>query len=522
MKWTFRLNGEAVTLKRVDGVVAVKPSERLRAKESRARLTERFGAVAKDDSQGLKFGIDLPARPRRIFERAGWLFVMPRPSVERAALMHTGTRGAQAVRHVFIDDDGRLLVERSLLTVQLDPEFSSAQAERRLLRDGLTVVRRLSFATNTFIARLPDKASPPEVIAALQSTSDYVFAEPSFLQVITGRARPTDPEYAKQWQFADPQAGISAEAAWDITRGRGQQRPVRIAVIDNGMDINHPDLKGAVTGGGYFKEVGDGDADYVPFKPGMVSFPRGQNSHGTFCMGMAGARWNNGNCGCGIAPEADLFAVACLHDAVGTQATLARAVAVAADPRHEVANAPANSGADVITCSLGPDSPNWQMETVLRQAITFAAERGRAGLGVPIFWAVSNHDVPISGDKVCSHRDVIAVGSSTRANSSDGTAHGPKLELLAPGRNVLSLTTANNCGTKTGTSYAAPLAAGVAALVLSVHPSWRRDQVRARLRECCDKIGSPEVVYHPNGHNDKYGYGRINAAAAVRGCPPIS
>ena len=59
------------------------------------------------------------------------------------------------------------------------------------------------------------------------------------------------------------------------------------------------------------------------------------NEHGTFCAGMVGARHNNNVGGCGAAPESELMLVACLTDQVGTQTTLARAVAYAADPSTE-------------------------------------------------------------------------------------------------------------------------------------------------------------------------------------------
>jgi thermitase len=285
---------------------------------------------------------------------------------------------------------------------------------------------------------------------------------------------------------------------------------VRVAVIDNGMQVGHPDLKAGVVAGGYFKSDGAGGATFVKLKMGRP-FPAGD--HGTFCLGMAGARMDNGKGGCGSAPEADLIPVGCLGDQIGTQTTLARAVAYAADPTTEDPAAPAGSGAHVLACSLGPNGADWDLTSVLDLALRTVAANGRGGLGLPIFWAVSNGTYEVARDEVCSHEDVIGVGRSNRLDLEDGSAYGPKLEFLAPGAEVFSTLQRNRYGVDTGTSYACPLAAGVAALVLARFPNWTRDQVRQRLRDTCDKIGG---VTYTAGRHDEYGHGRLNADAATQ------
>jgi thermitase len=168
----------------------------------------------------------------------------------------------------------------------------------------------------------------------------------------------------------------------------------------------------------------------------------------------------------------------------------------------------------VIACSLGPNGADWDLTSVLDLAIRFAANQGRGGLGTPIFWAVSNGFFDIARDEVSSHPDVIGVGRSDRNDVADGSAFGPKLEFLAPGAEVYSTTSGSRYDFGTGTSYAAPLAAGVGALVLARYPNWTAQQVRKRLSDTCDKVGG--VPYDANGHHDNYGAGRINAARAVQ------
>ena len=210
-----------------------------------------------------------------------------------------------------------------------------------------------------------------------------------------------------------------------------------------------------------------------------------------------------------------MILIACLIDQTGTQETLARAIAYAADPSLEDNTASAADGADIIACSLGPNGADWPMQTVLRDAITNAAQSGRGGNGTPIFWAVSNGEFDVGLDEVSSHPDVIAVGRSNRMDLEDGSAFGPELDFLAPGANVYSTEQGGGYGPDTGTSYAAPAAAGVGALVLAQNPNFTGAEVRDRLRDTCDKIGPDPYDDGGNGRNDRYGFGRINADAAV-------
>jgi hypothetical protein len=290
-----------------------------------------------------------------------------------------------------------------------------------------------------------------------------------------------------------------------MTRGAG----VRLAVVDNGFDVDHPDLAAAVVAqSGFFQMDGGGN---VNFTQGLVGYPDG--NHGTFCAGMPIARANNTQGGCGVANQAEFLAVACLVDQTGTQATLARAIAYAADPTQEVAGADPNDGAEVISCSLGPNGADWDMTQTLQDAIDFAVTNGRGGLGTPIFWAVSNGNFQIQFDEVCAYGNTIAVGRSTRNDLEDNSAFGPELDFLATGVDVRSTQSGGGYGNGTGTSYAAPVAAGVGALVLAVNPDLTWQQVRQAIRDTCDKIGG--VVYDANGRNDDYGFGRVNAARAV-------
>jgi thermitase len=514
MKFTFRLRGKPVTVAAIETLAAVRPTEKLRSSLTKSRLVARFGGAAPDDAAGGKAGLVLPARNRRLFEAAGWTFVEASRPVSDAAIERTAIEGAEAVRRVYLGRSGTL-IGTGLVTLGVEPGRPESEVRDRLKADGLRLVRRLRFVEGVYEARITSRRPELDVVQELQERAAYRFIEPVFLEAMTGRWTPSDPHFGDQWQHANDGsnggvagADIHSVPAWDLARGAG----VRIAVVDNGFQVTHPDLKDGVIRGGFFESDNTGTATFRPWKPGQAGFPNG--FHGTFCLGMAGARANNGKGGCGSAPEADLIPIACFPDQIGTQETLASAIGYAADPSSLDAKARAADGAHVIACSLGPNGADWDMSSVLDLVIQRAAGTGRGGLGIPIFWAATNGPFDIASDEVCSHPDVLAISRSNRNDLEDGAGFGPKLEFLAPGVEVFSTQSGGRYGTSTGCSFAAPLAAGVAALILQRHPDWTRDQVRDRLRSSCDKVGG--VAYGADGRHDEYGFGRLNAEAAVQ------
>src|SRR6266478_2453019 len=102
MKYTFKLRGKDVTIAAMDPLVALQPAQDLRGVLDPDKLIERFGAAPEDDTRGGMGILVLPARNRKLFEEAGWLFVEGSEAVVKAATTRTLVEGAQIIRRVYL------------------------------------------------------------------------------------------------------------------------------------------------------------------------------------------------------------------------------------------------------------------------------------------------------------------------------------------------------------------------------------------------------------------------------------
>ena len=280
---------------------------------------------------------------------------------------------------------------------------------------------------------------------------------------------PDDNRYAEQW---GPEM-IGAEYAWKIERGGSS---VIVAIIDTGVDYTHPDLSNYIAGG--YDWVNNDDD------------PRDDHGHGTHCAGIAAATINNTLGIAGISQSAIMAEKVLDSDGSGSSSTTAEAIRHAAD-----------SGADIISMSLGAAESTHIME----EACRYAWEKGC------ILVAAAGNDGTSLVSYPAAYDTVIAVGSVGKTGlRSPFSNYGTNLELVAPGESILSTAPGNTYSLKSGTSMACPHVSGVAALVLSRYPGMSNLEVRKRLADTADDLGSP-------GKDARYGYGLVNAFAALGG-----
>lgn len=413
------------------------------------------------------------------------------------------------------------------LFIKFDDDASAETQQDLLQRHNLTVKRALDYARNAFFVAAPDGTGLAifDIAEALLQTEAVELCHPEL--VAQSRSRRVFPQ---QWHLkpatingAAVNADANVEAAWSLSRGNN----VTIAIIDSGIDIDHEEFRSAG------KVVAPRDATRATNDPR----PRGQESHGTACAGVACA---NGNFGAsGVAPSAKLMPIR-LASALGSQAE--------ADAFYWAAR----NGADVISCSWGPIDGRWwdpndpvhnqvvPLPDSTRLAIDYAINQGRNGKGCVICWAAGNGNESVDNDGYASYSKVLAIAAcndqSKRSAYSDfGTTvwcafpSNDGVPSLTPGiwttdrsgvsgYNPGNVREGDQLGNYTnsfgGTSSACPGAAGVAALILGRNPDLRWDQVREIMKQCCDKIDVDGGQYN-NGRSPFYGYGRLNARKAV-------
>lgn len=402
-------------------------------------------------------------------------------------------------------ETGAILVITGRISAKFPSRLSKLEVLNAIDSVGLTITRQFRHAKNCFDLRAEVGADVFEIATILLRLWKCTYATPVFVEEFHQRNTvPTDPNFPQQW-FLDR---VGATSAWDFVTGVG----TRLAVIDWGFHLKNADLSTAISHTGTFVET----AAHLPatFFPEASRIP--QDSHGTSAAGMAIARANNAKFGCGLAFDAAWIPIVALSGGIGTQQSLARAIVFAVDQRTERPTATEALGADTISISIFPGRQS-VIDSHLSDALDFAIQKGRDGRGSVVFYAVENSNAPISNDAIASDPRIVAVGSSDRSDRRTSSAMGAALDFLAPGKNLTTIRSSTSINTVSGTSFATPLAAAAAALVIQAKPMISRDELISLLRITCDKVHQgPGVVYDANGHNPGYGYGRLNVAEAVR------
>lgn len=433
------------------------------------------------------------------------------------------------------------------LYVRFEPTLDPEVCEAVLREHGLTVKRPLDFAANAYFAEAPEGTGQRvfDIASELLKRPDVIYAHP---ELIRERARKTI--FPQQWHLAKTvvngvtvDASANVAAAHLLTRGEG----TTIAVIDDGVDIDHVEFAGPG------KVVAPRNATRKTDDPRpMDQFGTGPDdgdNHGTACAGVACANGTDG--ASGVAPKAKLMPIL-LQSGLGS-VNEAEAFKWAAD-----------HGADVISCSWGPQDGKWwdlndpahkrkvPLPASTRDALDYCLTTGRGGKGCVVLFAAGNGNESVDNDGYASAPQVMAVAAcndrGTRSVYSDfgnaiwcafpssdqglaslnhqapltpgiwttdrsGTAAGynPDADGVAAGDAAGNYT--NSFG---GTSSACPGAAGVAALVLSANPALSHAEVRDILKRCCDRIDQSNGQYDATGRSPKYGFGRLNAETAVK------
>ncbi len=307
-----------------------------------------------------------------------------------------------------------------------------------------------------------------------------------------------DPLYAEQQWYLQR---INTSHAWSIAYGadgfKGAFAEVQVAIVDSGIDVNHPEFRGRLLAGKNYVTSG--------------SPPDDDFGHGTHVAGLIGAAANNAIGLAGVAPKVRIDPRKVLNSqGTGSITNVSNAIREAAD-----------AGADIINLSLESPAPNVVMEAAVQYAF---------GKGV-LLLAASGNQGNTTVSWPAHYSEVMAIAATTyndtRASYSNS---GPEIEIAAPGgerarsmvstwpggvrcRDINAAPAQSDYCTSEGTSMAAAVASGAAALIKSLHPSMSAAAIRQLLRDSAYPLNQPANFV---------GRGRLDLHAALRAIlPPV-
>lgn len=405
------------------------------------------------------------------------------------------------------------------LLVKLNPGLNAGLMGDFASEYGAEMVERFDIPDNLYKSfngdlvrlKLPAGIEVAEAVAAMQEDGRVVYAEGNEIirlpETVDGEETQAPNDLTeKLWGLNNtgqnggtPGADISALDAWKVTKGDDSDNGPLIAVIDTGVDYNHPDLQanmwvnpGEIAGNGV-DDDGNGVVDdvYGYNAQADTGDPLDGHSHGTHCAGTIGARGDNGEGVTGVMQKANIMAVKIFSDSGRTSAdAIVRGILYSG-----------KMGADITSNSWGGGG---------RSEAIYDAFASNPALHV-IAAGNSNYDND-KRDNFPSNYDldnIVAVAATNRHdNKASFSQWGAKnVDVAAPGRDIWSTVPNASYGNKSGTSMATPHVSGVAGLIASAYPDASPAEIKSRLIYGSDRVESLTDISVSDG--------RVNAAAAL-------
>lgn len=316
---------------------------------------------------------------------------------------------------------------------------------------------------NAHVIELPEDADEVEVMRELKKDHRLKYVELDM--AVTHAASVTDPSYSSSWALPK----IQAPTAWDSANGSG----VIIAILDSGIDATHPELAPNIVPGWNFYDNNSNTSDVT--------------GHGTKVAGTAAMAANNSTGSAGVAWGAKIMPVR-----IGSPEGMTYWSIVA-----QGINWAADHGAKVVNCSFD----NLSGSATIQSAAQYMRSKG----GVVVVAAGNSSGlVDIAAND--SMLSVAATDSSDQRASF--SSYGNYVDLAAPGVNIYAPSRGGGYSINWGTSFASPIVAATAALMISANNNIGSADIDQILKATALDLGAA-------GHDIYYGAGRVDAAKAV-------
>jgi subtilisin family serine protease len=391
------------------------------------------------------------------------------------------------------------------LLVKFRPHVTASASGRVHEAIGASVIRSFSLVPSLQHVTLPEGMSVSDAIRVYMSDEYVEYAEPNYLRYAAITV-PDDPFFGQQWGLRNtglPGADINATAAWDLTKGSGS---IVVAVIDTGIDYNHPDLQGNIwinPGEDPSNGVDDDGNGRIDDWRGWNfvaknNDPMDDNGHGTHVAGITGAVGNNGVGIAGVMWSVKLLPLKILGSGgSGTIANEILAIQYAIAKKVKVMNA-SFSGSNFSNAEFDA------LNSANSAGIIFVAAAGNGGIdGV-------GDDTDVTPEYPASYQlpNIIAVAATTvsdikaiSSNFGDKSVH-----VAAPGAGILSTypLSLQTSGYRnlSGTSMSVAFVTGLAGLLYDFYPNFNLSQVRGIIIRYVDILSSLQDLVRSGGRID--------------------
>ncbi|MFW5999643.1 MAG: S8 family serine peptidase [Halanaerobiaceae bacterium] len=431
----------------------------------------------------------------------GQELTIPQSTVTVNGRVSIGGRGRDIISAgepvVDLNHEGEDSFQQGELIVKYRPVISAQDREKHAETFQMEAAATMSAEDGQYVRySFKEDRDMEELIKELESQEQVEWVEPNYIYYPT--AAPSDPHYNRQWNLEK----MNMEDAWDSERGDDS---VIVAVLDTGVITTHPDLEDNLLNGADF--VGGSNESPVSSYEMTDDDPSDETtlgeggSHGTHVAGIIGAVTNNTRGVAGINWDVSILPVRVLKKSGGTSWDIIEGIYYSID-----------QGADVINMSLGGTG----YSRLTEEAINKAVEKGVSVI------AATGNDGQESVYYPAAYEEVISVGAvGQNSELSYYSNYGPEVDFVAPGgdysRSIYSTwgyydpgsdRYISSYGAMRGTSMATPHVSGLAGLLYAAGYQ-KPEEIREQLKETAVDLG-------PEGRDDRYGYGLVDARAALR------